>query len=97
MTGDTLLLWFVTTLVVANVGLVLVMMVGLLPRALRTTVVKASFPCPRTGRPVVVRFLADERERPLAVMACTAFADPTTVACDQACLPTAGQPPRVGG
>jgi hypothetical protein len=96
MTGDTLL-WFVTGLVVLNVALILVMMVGLLPRALRTRVVRAAFPCPRTGRPVVVRFLADERERPLAVMACTAFADPTTVTCDQACLASAGEAVRPAG
>lgn len=72
-------------------------MVGLLPRALRTRVVRAEFPCPRTGRSVTVRFLADERERPQAVMACTAFADPTTVTCDQACLAAAGEAVRPAG
>jgi hypothetical protein len=96
MSGDTLL-WFVTALVGLNVGLILVMLVGLLPRALRTSVVKAALACPRTGRPVVVRFLADEGRRPLAVLACTAFADPTAVSCDQTCLPAAVEPVRAGG
>jgi hypothetical protein len=96
MTGNALL-WFVTALVVLNVVLILVMMVGLLPRAFRTSVLKKTFSCPRTGRPVITRFLADERERPLAVMACTAFADPMIVTCDQACLPLAGEAVRPAG
>jgi hypothetical protein len=53
--------WRVTFLVVLNGILVLMMMtVGLMPRALRMSEVRCTLRCPGTGRFVFVRFLTDE-------------------------------------
>ena len=78
------LAWFTTFLVALVVVLVLVIAAVLLPRlgGLRTV----TFYCPWTRRNVMVRFLTHDGGHPVAVVSCTAFADPRIVTCGMPCL-----------
>lgn len=86
------LLWLVAFLVGVVVALVVVIAVVLLPRAVHTRAVTARFHCPWRERNVVLRYLTDRARRPLSVVSCTAFADPTIVVCERRCLEGEGPP-----
>lgn len=54
-------------------------------------VVRTSFRCPVKRRMVTAEFAVSAgADRPRAVLACSAFADPTRVACARRCLAVAG-------
>jgi len=78
--------WFVAFLIGVVVTLLMVIAVVLLPRAIRTRAMRASFHCPWKRRNVVLRYLVDPTQHPVGVISCTAFADPSTVTCARQCL-----------
>jgi len=82
---------FATFLIALVVVLLLLIAVVLLPRVVRTRALTAGFNCPWAHRPVVLRYLVDEAQRPISVLSCTAFADPVIVTCAKLCL--AGEGP----
>jgi hypothetical protein len=75
-----------TVLLIGLAVLLMLFVVVLLPRAARVGILSRTFRCPWLGRDVVVRYLTGAGRRPMDVLACTAFADPTEVACDKHCL-----------
>lgn len=79
---DTLV-WFTVFLIGVAVILMLVV-AGLLPTG--AYVVRRRFFCPWKDREVVVRYLSPDGRHPASVLSCTAFADPTAVACGAPCL-----------
>jgi hypothetical protein len=81
---------FTTFLIAVVVSLLLVVAVVLLPRVIRTRAATAHFHCPWAQRAVMLRYLVDERQHPVGVISCTAFADPTIVTCAKLCLAGAG-------
>ena len=78
------LAWFTTFLIGLGVVLMLVIVVALVPRTVR--MLTARFHCPWRERNVTVRCLSLDGETPSQVISCTAFADPTTVACGAPCV-----------
>ena len=78
--------WFVAFLIGVVVALLMVIAVVLLPRAIRTRAMTASFHCPWKRRSVVLRYLVDPTQHPVGVISCTAFADPSIVTCARQCL-----------
>lgn len=79
-----LLGWFTTFLVGLAVVLMLVIAVVLLPRAMRIRTER--FYCPWRSRNVTVRYVTQDGEHPVAVVSCTAFADPMIVVCGAPCV-----------
>lgn len=78
-----LLGWFTTFLVGLAVVLMLVIAVVLLPRAMRIRTER--FYCPWRSRNVTVRYVTQDGD-PVAVVSCTAFADPMIVVCGAPCV-----------
>ena len=78
--------WFTALLVGLVVALLVFGAINLLPRVIRTRTMTARFDCPWLRRRVLLRYIADEEHRPVAVISCTAFADPTIVTCARECL-----------
>jgi hypothetical protein len=81
---------FTAFLIALVVSLLLVVAVVLLPRVIRTRAATAHFHCPWAQRAVMLRYLVDERQHPVGVISCTAFADPTIVTCAKLCLAGTG-------
>ncbi len=80
---------FTTFLIVLAAVLMVVIAAVLLPRAMRT--LKATFYCPWKRRRVTVRFVSYDGRRPVGVVSCTAFADPTIITCGAPCVSADGR------
>jgi hypothetical protein len=84
-----LLGWFTAFLIGLSVVLMLIIAVVLLPRALRIRL--ARFHCPWKRRDVTVRYVTYDGEHSVAVVSCTAFADPSIVTCGAPCISEKGK------
>jgi hypothetical protein len=93
--SDLLFGWFATFLVGLGVVLMLIIAAVLLPRTMRIRVER--FHCPWRHRDVTVRYITADGEHPLAVMSCTALADPMIVTCGAHCIGGQGQPVFAAG
>ena len=87
--NGVLLGWFTTFLVGLAAVLMLVIAAVLLPRAMRIRTER--FYCPWRQRNVQVRYVTYDGEHPVAVVSCTALADPMIVTCGAHCISGDGQ------
>lgn len=88
--SDLLLGWFMAFLIGLGVVLMLIIAAVLLPRTMGIRVVR--FHCPWRQRDVTVRYITSDGEHPLAVVSCTALADPMIVTCGAHCIGNEGKP-----
>jgi hypothetical protein len=77
---------FIAFMIALVVVLLVAMAAILLPRVLRVWSVERPIRCPVLDRDVVVRFLTSDGREAIEIFSCTAFADPSIVACPKSCL-----------
>jgi hypothetical protein len=93
--SDVPLGWFTTFLVGFGLVLMVIIVAVLLPRTMRIRVER--FYCPWRHRDVTVRYITADGEHPLAVVSCTALADPMIITCGAHCIGGEGKVYAAGG